>query len=206
MTDERWFSLMELWGFSACTKTLQELQSAYSEPWRHYHTTEHIAACLRHFDGCSHAMEHPREVETALWFHDAIYQPLASDNEKRSAQWAGEFLQSQGVDEKSINRVHDLIMATADHRADSTDASLLIDIDLAILGASAQDYDVFENNVRNEHAMVLLPQYREKRAEVLEGFLRRDVIFLNEPFVSELEQRARANLKRAISYLTNGRT
>lgn len=206
MTEERWLRLMSSWEFEPSSDTFQDLIRAYGQPHRHYHTAEHITACLRHFDRCQHALEHPREVETALWFHDAIYQPLASDNEKRSAQWAGEFLQSQGADEKSVNRVYDLIIATADHRADATDASLLIDIDLAILGANAEDYDVFEKNVRKEYAMVPLPQYREKRAEVLEGFLRRNAIFLNEPFVSELEQRARANLKCAIGYLTNGRT
>ena len=198
MDEDRWLRLMQRWEFEPSLDTFRRLVEAYSEPERYYHTAEHIDACLRHFDRCSDGLNYPREVETALWFHDAVYQPLADDNEERSALWTREFLRSHGASSEETERVYRLIMATADHHPHTTDASLLIDIDLAILGARTGVYDEFERNVREEYAMVPLPEYREKRAKVLREFLDRDAIYRNEPFASERESQARENLSRAI--------
>jgi predicted metal-dependent HD superfamily phosphohydrolase len=66
------------------------LMAAYAQPHRAYHNAEHIADCLRQLDALLRAgcpCEHPSEVAVALWYHDAIYAPLASDNEAQSAQW-----------------------------------------------------------------------------------------------------------------------
>jgi chaperonin GroEL (HSP60 family) len=43
---------------------------------------------------------------------------------------------------------------------------------------------------------------RKKRAAVLRGFLARERIYRHEPFASEREQQARANLANAVSKLT----
>ena len=59
---------------------LAELTQRYSEPHRHYHTLEHLDACLRHLAGVQDQLERPQEIACALWFHDAIYAVCASDN------------------------------------------------------------------------------------------------------------------------------
>src|SRR5690554_6317807 len=107
---------MEAWGFEPNRKTFESLMSAYSSKGRHYHTTEHISACLRHLDGCVDDLESCREVEIALWFHDAIYNPLSSSNEKGSADWAASFLSESGATDEDAGRVHRLIMVT-EHNA-----------------------------------------------------------------------------------------
>ncbi|WP_313169170.1 hypothetical protein [Massilia oculi] len=66
-----------------------------------------------------------------------MYDVHAHDNEARSAQWAVQALDAAGLDTHACRRIHDLIMATC-HTASPTsaDAALLVDIDLAILGAA----------------------------------------------------------------------
>ena len=49
------------------------------------HTLQHISECLSHFEQVQDLLEDARAVELALWFHDAVYNPKASDNEACSA-------------------------------------------------------------------------------------------------------------------------
>ena len=83
----------------------------------------------------------------------------------------------------------------------SRDESLLVDIDLAILGAEPAVYDQFERDIRSEYQLVPQFIYRKKRAELLQGFLERPQLFHNAPFLDR-EQQSRANLSRAIADLT----
>lgn len=202
MTFDRWLRLMEAWGFARNEDTCRSLLAAYSEKGRHYHGQEHVSACLRHLDTCLDRVEQPREVELALWFHDAIYKPFANDNERKSANWAASFLTDNGASEDAVARVRALVMATR-HSAPTTtnDESILVDIDLAILGADPQTYDLFERGVRSEYRFVPRFVYRKKRAEVLRSFLERPRIYQNEPFFSQREGQARGNLRNAIAKL-----
>ncbi len=63
----------------------RELASLYSQPHRYYHNLHHIAECLAEFDSVRHLASQPVAVELAIWFHDAIYDTRAQDNEERSA-------------------------------------------------------------------------------------------------------------------------
>lgn len=200
---DRWQRLMDQWGFETNEDCYRELVDRYSENGRFYHTQEHVAACLRHLDGCIDAVNEQREVELALWFHDAVYNPRSGSNEKDSADWAASFLSSNGAPEDAIARVHRLVMATEhDARALTNDESLLVDIDLAILGADPETYDTFEKAIRAEYRHVPTFIYRQKRAQVLRGFLQRRQIFHNEPFTTEREARAQENLQQAVARLS----
>jgi predicted metal-dependent HD superfamily phosphohydrolase len=77
-----------------------------------------------------------------------------------------------------------------------------VDIDLAILGADAATYNLFEQAVRQEYQKIPIFLYRKKRAAVLRRFIERPFIYQNEPFKSDYEQQARVNLANAISNLT----
>ena len=65
-----------------------DLTARYAEPQRAYHTMEHVTECLSHFDTARHLLARPDEVELALWFHDAVYDPRRGDNEEQSARLA----------------------------------------------------------------------------------------------------------------------
>ncbi len=197
-----WQKLMNAWGFSSNESQWQALLDAYAEAGRFYHTQAHLNACLLHLDGYSAEFATRHEVELALWFHDAVYQPMAANNEQLSADWVVRFLRDQQADADAVERVYRLIMATL-HQAEPAcfAEQLLVDIDLAILGASAAGYQAFETAVRQEYRQVPWQLYCEKRAELLEGFLERDCIYTSGCFGLQREQRARDNLKGAIAQL-----
>ena len=202
MNFERWAQLMSAWGFPDNEVTFASLSSAYSERGRYYHTRHHIDACLRHVDRCIRQFDSAREVELALWFHDAVYNPLSATNERESAGWAAAFLRQNHAPSDEITRIDRLVMVTKhDVPTHTKDESLLVDIDLSILGAEPAAYDTFEQDVRNEYRMVPSFIYNKKRAELLRHFLARPRIYANEPFVSEREQQARSNLSLAITKL-----
>ncbi|GJM08393.1 MAG: hypothetical protein DHS20C11_06690 [Lysobacteraceae bacterium] len=202
MNNERWLTLMSEWGFGPNLDTFESLRTAYSEKGRHYHTAQHITACLRHMDRCAKTLEHPREVELALWFHDAVYKPLSSCNERKSADWAAAFLTLNGASESEVSRVHRLIMATEhDAPTQTNDESALVDIDLSILGTNAETYEAFESAVRKEYRLIPWMLYRRKRAEVLRGFLERQKIYQSGFFSADVERQAKENLSNAVRKL-----
>ncbi len=202
MSIERWLRLMDAWGFSGNEDVYQSVVAVYSAKSRHYHNAEHVTACLRHLDRCIAKLDQPREVELALWFHDAIYQPFSSGNERKSADWAASFLSANDASHDAQDRVRRLIMVTQHNEPTRTnDESMLVDIDLSILGSDSRSYRLFEQAVRMEYRLVPSFIYRKRRAGLLRGFLARERIYQNEPFASEREGQARKNLTTAVSEL-----
>lgn len=174
---------------------MQRLVAAYEEPQRRYHTLQHLTDCLSLFSDHRHMAVEPAEVEAALWFHDAIYDVTARDNEARSAAWAVEALSSAGVDAERVERVSRLILATR-HASlpQGRDQQLLVDIDLAILGAARARFEEYEIQIRAEYAWVPESLFHRKRAEVLASFLARQPIYGTPPLRDALERQARENL------------
>jgi len=202
MTETRWLSLMQTLGFVENQECYQALLSAYSESHRRYHTVVHIDATLRHLDSVSSFISQPELLELALWFHDAVYAPFSSSNEKDSADWAVRFMHDNHADEGVQAHVYDLIMATvhSNQRFDG-DFAWLVDIGLSILGNSPKVYQQFEKDVRFEYKRVPYFLYKKKRKEILQGFLDRPSIYQTEYFVNHYERSARANIEEALQQL-----
>lgn len=179
-----------------------QLVAAYSESHRQYHTLQHLRACLVHLDAAATLAVHPAEVELALWFHDAVYDPRCADNEERSAEWAWRSILAAGCAEEVAQRVQRLVLATRGHEAsDDPDTRLLLDIDLAILGTAPARFDEYEAQIRAEYAHLGEPQFRAARAQVVSAFLARPRIYLTPAFHDALEHRARENLQRSLAAL-----
>lgn len=178
------------------------LIAAFNEPHRKYHTEQHLAECLGLFSKHLGLAVEPAEVEVALWFHDAIYNVKAIDNEAKSAEWAVHELQQAEVVPERIARVKDHILATR-HSAlpQGQDPMLLVDIDLSILGADRARFEEYERRVREEYEWVPDFIFNRKRREVLAEFVSRNTIYNTPELRESLEGQARANLTYSLQQL-----
>jgi predicted metal-dependent HD superfamily phosphohydrolase len=173
--------------------------ASYAQAHRKYHTQQHLLECLTLFETLRDTLGRPHEVEMALWFHDAIYDVMASDNEERSAAWAGEVLRSAGVEREAVGRIEALILVTKhDVIPRTSDEAALADIDLAILGAPEPRFAEYERQIREEYAHVPAWLFRLKRRSILKAFLARPALHGTPSLRQQFEARARANLANAI--------
>ncbi len=184
---------------------LEGLLARHREPHRRYHTATHVMWVCRHVDQllAEHEVDDPDAVRLAALFHDAIYDPRASTNEAASATLASARLAEVGWAGDRRANVARLIELTAGHEVDAADAAgaVLLDADLAILGADPGEYQHYVNGVRAEYAHVDDEGWRTGRAQVLQRFLAREAIYLTVPMHAAREQRARANLTAELTGL-----
>jgi predicted metal-dependent HD superfamily phosphohydrolase len=204
--DLTWKAAWASFGPPPPTGLQAELKRAWAEPHRHYHDPRHLGECLALWSRWQVYFPHAGEVAMALWFHDAIYDAQARDNELQSAAWAARSLARAGVDSEAAQRVYDLVMATQHkaptHLGSNPDAPWLIDIDLSILGSPAERFDRYEQDVRKEYAWVPDLRFKEARGRVLQSFLDRPQLYHGEAAVALLEAQARTNLADALARLT----
>jgi len=201
----RWDRMREWLGLGMVfIPTGERLLARYSEPGRHYHDARHLLACLRAFDDFPGSIRDPDAVELALWFHDAVYDPLAppGKNEERSVRLFRSEFEAMAGDRVDMGEVERLILATG-HRLEPEDGdcALIADIDLGILGADPPRYAAYTEEIRREYAGVPDEAYREGRARVLRGFLARGSIYRTRHFQAMLGERARANLEGELDAL-----
>jgi len=183
------------------------LKARYGEPARHYHSWDHIEALLRHYRRWEVHFHRPEPVLWALYWHDAIYDPQAKDNEEQSAVLLEREAQGH-LPADDIAFAATIIRATAAHKVpdglgpgDAADTALFLDLDLSILGAPTHVYDRYETDIRAEYAFVPKAAFRAGRGAILKGFLARERLYLTDFAHAEWDLRARENLKRAIAAL-----
>lgn len=202
-TPERW---TRLWRAAiktdGPTRSYERLVEMYSEPHRHYHNLRHISDCLEWLDRFAALAREPLAVELAIWFHDAVYDTRASDNEECSAQLARVWLAETGAATALVESVAQLVLATQSHDSSlHPDAPLLVDVDLSILGQPEPRFWEYEEAIRREFDWVPAQVFAAKRAEILEGFLARKRLYQTDALFLELEEKARANLQASIRRL-----
>lgn len=181
----------------------KELVRRHAEPQRHYHTLAHVAALIATLQRYESSLRSPALVYAAAFFHDAVYDPAAGDNEEQSAELAGRFLTEAGKEETLVNSVCGLILATAGHMqaTPSGDAAWFLDADLQVLGADPDEYAKYAAAIRREYHFVSEADYRSGRSAVLRSFLDAPAIFRTLPLREALEDCARKNLAAELASL-----
>nr|WP_290225165.1 hypothetical protein [Trichocoleus desertorum] len=209
LTDELfldWQKLLQQLGIESFTiqSTFAELVAAYSRCDRYYHTLEHIQAVFSTLDTLKSQAQDWQAVKFAAWLHDVVYEPQAKDNEAQSAEYARILLADLSVPSDTIATTVRLILNTQHHQAAATDinSQILLDADLAILGAPPHQYQRYAQAIRQEYAWVPEIDYRRGRQQVLERFLQRPQIYYTPDMQAKLEPLARDNLNRELQALS----
>jgi len=183
-----------------------DLIRRYEEPHRHYHTTAHLAAVLATVDEHADLAGDPAAVRLAAWYHDAVYDPTAGDNEEASARLAVDTLPGLGVPLDRVAEVARLVRLTAGHHVEpgDRDGALLADADLAVLASPPDRYERYADAVRREYAHVPDQLWRIGRAAVLESLLALDELYRIVPARAEWTAAAHLNLRRELATLGRG--
>jgi predicted metal-dependent HD superfamily phosphohydrolase len=191
-------SLEDRWPLPDHRDLRDELLSAWDRAG--YHDLLHLTEVLDRLDELAGAGAgfDATTVRLAAWFHDAVYDGTA-DDEERSAQWAERALPTTYADE-----VARLVRMTVHHRPADDDPAgcALSDADLGILAAPADRYAADVDGVRRDYSQVCVEDFRAGRRAVLSDLVAREQLF-RLPQARELwEDAARANLTRELESLS----
>ena len=182
------------------------LLGRWTEPHRRYHDLAHLDAVLRNVDALAGEAEGADDVRLAAWFHDAVYDPTARDNEARSALLAATVLSGLRVPDPCTGEVVRLVTLTATHDPGEGDrnGAVLCDADLAVLAGTEAAYVGYTDAVREEYAHLDDATFRSGRAAVLRSLLDRPALFRTEHGRTTWEGPARANVTAELSRLADG--
>ena len=188
--------------FTAISHRLAGLRARYAEPHRAYHTQAHIDAMLTGLQDLGSAVVHRDAVALAIWYHDAIYNPAAADNEVRSAALLRAEMAGL-ADAALLGRSERLVLCTLDHRIPSglasdlhQDAALFLDLDMAVLGAGSLVFDAYEHGIAAEYGPVYgHTRFAAGRAGFLHEMLNRPRLFHSDRFHKRYDEAARGNMQ-----------
>ncbi|KYQ83385.1 metal-dependent hydrolase [Acinetobacter sp. NRRL B-65365] len=197
--EKSWFELHQYYHFSEPQKIFNKLIAAYSEKQRAYHTVQHLYECLVLLESIRANLNDANAVALALWFHDAVYDPQAKDNELKSAELFEQYV-AHNLSADVFQKIKRWIVATQKHAStDELDLQFLLDIDLGILAASPARFEEYEQQIQKEYAWVDSGIYSIKRKEVLAHFYQAEPLYQTEYFQQNFEQRAKQNLNRILN-------
>lgn len=197
---KHWATLMSMLGNPKESEAiLKDFLKRYSEPQRAYHNLEHIVTML---DELEELNEGDLAIALAIWFHDAVYDPNAKENEERSAQMAKDMIGKMGLPDSLGEQVSDLVIATK-HATIPTEytAQILVDLDLMVLGKPEKVFDIYEVGIRKEYDRVPQSDFSAEHSKILQSFLDRSSIYSTLLFRDKYESTARKNLARLLEQL-----
>jgi predicted metal-dependent HD superfamily phosphohydrolase len=191
------------------SEVFDDVVGRHREPHRRYHGVRHVVWVIRHVHELSPTSGGGVDlpiVIAAAFFHDAVYHATATDNEERSAILAERMLLSLGWTPADAAAVARIIRATAHHTSlgdgeTGADEQVLLDADLAVLGAEPASYDAYVSGVRAEYGHLDARSWAAGRSDVLRALLARPRLYLTATASERWEQRARANLTAELAAL-----
>lgn len=178
---------------------MAHLSVLYAQKHRYYHDITHINDCLVELEEVCKvdllAAQGRSLIEKAIWYHDAVYNPLSKDNEYNSMNLLS--------DDDEV--VRSIIMMTAYHTETQSFngfrtenyaywAKIMLDIDLAGMGKSWDVYSRNGENIRKEYAGVPDHQYDLGRYQFLETINERESLYYTEYFYNKYHEQSKRNI------------
>lgn len=196
LIDSLWLELAPNKNSRQTLRILQTLLHSYTQPERHYHNIFHIeygiAAYLRFFSNFK------PDVFFTWAYHDIVYDPLAQDNEARSAKAFMMDSRILGFNMFEAAAIADGILSTC--YATATTSSVVNDMDLAGFGDPEVYWD-YSASIRKEYHMIKEEDFVRGRIEILKQFQKRSPIFITLEFRDKYEEQAKKNIQEELAKL-----
>lgn len=195
----------------------ERLLQAWEQPHRAYHHSAHLSQMLSDLDRLyaprAQAGSTPLALVLAAWFHDAVYEGVPGEDERRSEQLASASLEplvAAGLlSGDELQMVCLLVSATATHELheptnlptgyEAADIELFLDADMAILAAKPARYRRYLRGVRSEYSHFDDKAFRTGRTSFLRSILERERIFLSHQARQLWDEPARTNLRAELT-------
>lgn len=181
-----------------------ELSSIYEQKHRHYHNLTHIHHCLGELETYikANGLTLKRELEYAIWFHDAIYNPFSTENEENSAKLFFDYSKSYDFS-CNVELVCDLILGTKrQHVMDPAfemEHRLMNDIDCLILAEpDYAKYLQYVTNVQKEYSHLSSEKFMRGRKQFLLKMLEQEKVF-HSPAYQARNEIAKKNMSRELN-------
>jgi predicted metal-dependent HD superfamily phosphohydrolase len=199
--------------------TLDYILSAYGEDHRSYHDETHIAGMLELLDNYKPTAVRPDIITHAILWHDVVYTTRDKEGQYRpdvlNVQDSAEAFRTHICDmkEDDQNAVSAMIMATAEHQIPQMDdvhykgfahdAGLFLDFDLSVFATSWENFQNNSHAIRREYNWIDKDIFCQARADILEKFSERDILYHVIPDRDVWESKARENITRSVHTLRN---
>lgn len=183
------------------TPVWQNLIQRYGEHHRHYHNNRHLAFCLQQLDLSTPLAGDVDAIEMAIWFHDVVYEPMAKDNEAKSAALF-KIVSKSYFTQHFVGTVSRIIVATRHNNAPENESEArMLDIDLSSLGLPWEHFSQDSNDLRAELRGVPDANFYSQKLKFLNALLTRPRIYFTEFFFIRYEEMARRNIARYATWL-----
>lgn len=182
----------------------------YAQPWRYYHTLDHVRHMVNELKPIMNKLERPTEVLLEAIDHDVVLVPAITGkpvtrNEFDSAIFSLMTVVDTGGEFDAAIRIAIAIMAT-DHKPQelNDDTKYLLDADMAILGQRWAVYGQYAlRDIPQEYSDcgVTSEAFTTGRLAFLRDLLQRP-IYLTNHFRQLYEDSARLNIEQEVRILT----
>lgn len=179
-------------------ETLEKVLSSYDEPWRFFHSREHIHDMFS--KALSRGINLTPEQSLAILFHDLVYVPGAAEgqNERQSTLLMQTYKQYIAGVDLDWELVATIISDTATHTATTEASKVVLDLDISNLGESPTQFCAVDEMVWLESRHLLATEnarqdFDTRRLRFLLALAEKGPLF--SAAMADLEDGARVNLE-----------